>query len=105
MAPMITKDDVLRAIRPIQDPEINISIVDLGLIYDVDIADLGRKVEIRMTLTSPACPVGPEIVALVKTAVEALEEVEEAAVHMVWEPPWNPKTMASDDAKDLLGIW
>jgi metal-sulfur cluster biosynthetic enzyme len=102
---MITKDDVLRAIRPIQDPEINISIVDLGLIYDVDIADLGRKVDIRMTLTSPACPVGPEIVALVKTAVEALEEVEEAAVHMVWEPLWNPKTMASDDAKDLLGIW
>jgi len=102
---MITKDDVLRAIRPIQDPEIKISIVDLGLIYDVEIADLGRKVEIRMTLTSPACPVGPEIVALVKTAVEALEEVEEAAVHMVWEPLWNPKTMASDDAKDLLGIW
>ena len=102
---MITKEDVFRAIRPIQDPEIKISIVDLGLIYSVDIADEGGKVTIRMTLTSPACPVGPEIVALVKTAVEAMEEVEEARVEMVWEPMWNPKTMASDDAKDLLAIW
>jgi len=102
---MITKDDVLRAIRPIQDPEIKISVVDLGLIYDVDISNEGQNVKVRMTLTSPACPVGPEIVALVKTAVEAIEEVEEANVELVWEPLWNPKTMASDDAKDLLGIW
>jgi metal-sulfur cluster biosynthetic enzyme len=58
-----------------------------------------------MTLTSPACPVGPEIVALVQTAVEAIEEVDDAKVELVWEPMWDPKTMASDDAKDLLGIW
>jgi metal-sulfur cluster biosynthetic enzyme len=102
---MITKDDVFRAIHPIQDPEIKISVVDLGLIYDVDISSDGQQVKVRMTLTSPACPVGPEIVALVKTAVEAIEEVEQAHVELVWEPLWNPKTMASDDAKDLLGIW
>jgi metal-sulfur cluster biosynthetic enzyme len=102
---MTTREEVLQAIRPVQDPEVRISIVDLGLIYDVDISDDGRKVKVRMTLTSPACPVGPEIVALVKTAAETLEDVEEAQVELVWEPLWNPKTMASDDAKDLLGIW
>jgi len=102
---MTTKEDVFQAIRPVQDPEVRISIVDLGLVYDVDISEDGTRVKIRMTLTSPACPVGPEIVALVKAAAETLEDVDSAQVELVWEPLWNPKTMASDDAKDLLGIW
>jgi metal-sulfur cluster biosynthetic enzyme len=102
---MTTREEVFEVIRPVQDPEIRISVVDLGLIYGIDISDDGTRVKVRMTLTSPACPVGPELVELVKTAVETLEDVEEARVELVWEPLWNPKTMASDDAKDLLGIW
>lgn len=102
---MTTQQQVFEAIRPVQDPEVRISVVDLGLIYGVDIADDGTRVVVRMTLTSPACPVGPEIVELVKTAVETLEDVEEAKIVLVWEPIWDPRTMASDDAKDLLGIW
>jgi metal-sulfur cluster biosynthetic enzyme len=102
---MVTEQQVLETLRPIQDPEVRISIVDLGLIYGVEILDGGRKVNIRMTLTSPACPVGPEIMSLVKGAAESIEEVDQADVQMVFEPLWNPKTMASDDAKDMLGIW
>ena len=102
---MVTREQIYQAIRPIKDPEVNLSLVDLGLIYGVDIQDDGRTIKVRMTLTSPACPVGPELVSLVQTAVEALEEVDQAQVELVWEPLWNPKTMASDDAKDVLGIW
>ena len=102
---MITENQVLECLRPIKDPEVHISIVDLGLIYGVDVSDEGKKLNVRMTLTSPMCPAGPEIVAMVKATAELIPNVEEAAVQMVWEPPWDPKKMASDDAKDLLGIW
>ena len=58
-----TKDEVIEAIRPVTDPEINISIVDLGLIYDVEVEEKTQQVTVHMTLTSPACPVGPQIMA------------------------------------------
>jgi metal-sulfur cluster biosynthetic enzyme len=102
---MISEQEVMDVLRPIQDPEMNISIVELGLIYGIDLQQNTKKINIRMTLTSPMCPAAPEIIAMVKTAAESLESVREANVQMVWEPPWDPKTMASDDAKDLLGIW
>jgi metal-sulfur cluster biosynthetic enzyme len=102
---MITENQVLECLRPIKDPEVHISIVDLGLIYGVDVQNEGKKLNVRMTLTSPMCPAGPEIVAMVKATAELIPNVEEAAVQMVWEPPWDPKKMASDDAKDMLGIW
>ena len=102
---MITEAEVLERLRPIQDPEVHISIVELGLIYGVDVGEDGKKLNVRMTLTSPMCPVGPEMVGMVKATAEAIEGVVEASVQMVWEPPWDPKEMASDDAKDILGIW
>ncbi len=102
---MITEEQVIETLRPITDPEIRISIVDLGLIYGVDVLDEGKKLNVRMTLTSPMCPVGPELMSMVKATAEMIEGVDSAEVQMVWEPPWDPKTMASDDAKDLLGIW
>jgi metal-sulfur cluster biosynthetic enzyme len=102
---MISEQEVIEALRPIKDPEVHISIVDLGLIYGVDIEEDGKKLNVRMTLTSPMCPVGPELVAMVKATAECMEEVDEATVEMVWKPAWDPKEMASDDAKDLLGIW
>lgn len=102
---MMTEKEIIEKLRPIKDPEVHISIVDLGLIYGVDVQDEGKKLNVRMTLTSPMCPAGPELVAMVKATAELIPDVEEASVQMVWEPPWDPKKMASDDAKDLLGIW
>ena len=102
---MLTKDDVMNALKPIQDPELSISIVDLGLIYGVDILNEGKKVLVEMTLTSPACPVGPQLMAAVHTKAGTLPGIEDAEVKLVWTPKWDPKTMASEEAKDTLGIF
>ena len=99
-----TKEEVFEALKPVQDPEIRIGIVDLGLIYDVDISEIG-KVTVKMTLTTPACPYGEMLVAMVHRAAEDLDDVTEVEVVLVWEPTWDPVEMASDVAKDLLGIW
>ncbi|MCE9636647.1 MAG: iron-sulfur cluster assembly protein [Planctomycetes bacterium] len=96
---------VLEALRPIQDPEILISIVDLGLIYGVDVTEDQSKVIVRMTLTGPGCPVGPQILAAVHNTVARIPGVKEPDVQLVWDPPWNPVIHASDEAKDTLGIW
>ncbi len=102
---VLTPEIVLGALKPIQDPEIFISIVDLGLIYGVDVSEDGTKVAVRMTLTGPGCPVGPQILAAVHHTVERIPGVNEPDVQLVWDPPWNPVVHASDDAKDMLGIW
>ena len=100
-----TKDEVIEAIRPVTDPEINISIVDLGLIYDVEVEEDTQQVNVQMTLTSPACPVGPQIMAAVHTKLLDLDDVDNVDIQLVWSPPWDPSTMASDDVKMTLGIW
>jgi metal-sulfur cluster biosynthetic enzyme len=101
---MPTKSEILAKIQPIEDPEINLSLVDLGLIYDVVVLD-GRIVNIFMTLTTPGCPYGPHLIKSVKKAVGELDGVEKVDVEVVWDPPWKPEDMASDYAKDVLGIW
>lgn len=101
----LTPDLVLEALRPIQDPEIFLSIVDLGLIYGVDVSEDGSKVAVRMTLTGPGCPVGPQILAAVHGTVAKQPGVKEPDVILVWDPPWNPAIHANDTAKDALGIW
>ena len=101
----ITKEQVMEALKPIQDPELNIGIVDLGLIYNVDIQNDGKKVLVNMTLTSPGCPVGPQLMAMVHAKSSQLSGVEEAEVKLVWTPKWDPKIMASEEAKDQLGIF
>lgn len=102
---MLTKEDVFKALKPIQDPELSISIVDLGLIYNVDFQNEGKKVLVEMTLTSPACPVGPQLMAAVHTKAASITGVEDAEVKLVWIPRWDPKIMASEEAKDQLGIF
>ena len=102
---MLTQDDVLDALRPITDPEIGLSIVDLGLIYGVDLEDEGRKVQVAMTLTSPMCPYGPELVAAANAAVNNIQGVEEGKINLVWVPRWDPRERASEEAKAQLGIW
>ncbi len=101
---MPTKDEVMAKIAPIEDPEIRVGVVDLGLIYEVVILD-NRIINVFMTLTTPGCPYGPQLIGDVKKAVLELDGVEKVDVEMVWDPPWNPVEMASEYAKDILGIW
>ena len=108
-ATTLTKDAVFKAITPVIDPELFISIVDLGLIYDAEIVaaedGIGSDVIVKMTLTSPGCPAGPQLLSQTHAAVQELPGVREVRVDLVWTPAWNPVEMASEDAKEKLGIW
>src|SRR3990172_146267 len=87
---MATVEEIRKALRQVKDPEINLSVIDLGLIYDVEIGDEG-DVDVRMTLTSPGCPSGPEILADVDRVIRALDGVTDVNVELVWEPYWTPE--------------
>jgi len=98
-------DDEIRlidALKQVIDPELMVNIIDLGLVYTIN-RD-GHKVYVEMTLTSPACPAGPQIVQQSKMALERLRDVEEAEIKLVMSPPWTPDRM-TDEAKDMLGIF
>jgi len=88
----------------VQDPELMMNIVDIGLIYGVEISD-EKSAEITMTLTSPGCPAGPQIISDVQRETHtAFPDLSEVNVHLVWSPFWNPEMM-SQDARDELGIF
>lgn len=97
-------EELWEVVRQIQDPELRMSIVDLGLVYHVEIDDEGL-VTIDLTLTSPGCPVGPMIQGQAYHMLTQIEGVEDVEVNLVWDPPWDPKTMASEEVKMMLGIW
>ena len=99
-----TAEEIMDAVKGVEDPELQMSIVDLGLIYGVDVDEEGI-VTVQMTLTSPACPVGPMLQGQIYSTVSQMDGVEDVEVNLVWEPPWDPKTMASEDVKMMLGIW
>ena len=103
MAP--TPEQVREALVPVVDPELDLSIVALGLVRDVTVDTEAESVHVAMTLTSPFCPLGPEIVAAAEEAITALDGVTAARVDLVWEPPWDPRRDADADVKALLGIW
>ena len=102
---MMTKEQVLEILKPIVDPEIQLGLVELGLIYDISIENEGKKLEVKMTLTTPMCPYGPMLVGQVEEVLGMLPGVEQSKVTLVWDPPWDPRTMASDEAKDKMMIW
>lgn len=89
---MLTVDTVRKAIRAVKDPELNLNIVDLGLVYGIDVSEEG-DVRIRMTLTSPGCPAGVEIIEGVRAVVGDLEGARSVDVELVWEPYWTPEKM------------
>ena len=99
-------DDVRENLKTVYDPEIGINVVDLGLIYDVDLEDKDDKTDvvITMTLTSMGCPLGPIIMQEVNGAIGGLQDIGEIGVNIVWSPPWTPDMM-SEEARDELGIW
>jgi metal-sulfur cluster biosynthetic enzyme len=85
---MVTQDQVRKALRKVKDPELNLDLVVLGLIYDVQIE--GGVVDVTMSLTSPACPVAGQILDQAREAVEGVEGVERANVELTFSPPWTP---------------
>jgi metal-sulfur cluster biosynthetic enzyme len=98
---MVTKEQVYEALHECYGPEIPVNIVDLGLVYDVDVND--DVVAVKMTLTAPGCGMGTMIAADAREKILALEGVHDATVDLVWDPPWDPSRI-SDEAKQRLGI-
>jgi FeS assembly SUF system protein len=97
------REKIVEAIRQVHDPEIPVNIYELGLIYDIDVQPSG-DVNIRMTLTSPACPAAQELPVQVKTVTSRIAEVRDVDVKVVFDPPWKP-AMMTEDARLLLGIY
>ena len=98
---MVTKEEILEQLKEVSDPEIGMDIVNLGLVYNIEIND--DRVYIKMTMTAPTCTVTPWILSEAQRVVENLEKVEAADVELVWDPPWNP-SMMTDEAKEALNM-
>ena len=98
----ISESAVLEKLKEVIDPELMVNIVDLGLVYEVELEQ--ERAHVKMTLTSPACPAGPQIMQQAKMCLENLEEIDEATIELVMSPPWTPERM-TDDARDHLGIF
>ena len=99
-APVTLSERVLDVLRDVIDPEVGINVVDLGLVYGVEVD--GGIVTVRLTMTTPACPLGEHIVRDAEALVRTLRGVDEVHVELVWDPPWSPERM-SDEAKRRLG--
>jgi metal-sulfur cluster biosynthetic enzyme len=97
----VTKNDVFEALHQVEDPELGMDVVDLGLVYDVEVE--GPKVKVLHTLTSMGCPVGPMIQEDIQRVAAELPGVEDVEVELTFDPPWTPDKM-SDDAKFILGF-
>ena len=99
---MVSEEKVMDALRECYDPEIPVNIVDLGLVYDIDVSE-ESDVHVTMTLTAQGCPMSDVIDQQVRDALEALDDVKDASVDIVWEPKWNP-SMISDEGRKQLGM-
>lgn len=102
---MVTQEKVLEALKECYDPEIPVNIVDLGLVYGVEVEE--DKVNVKMTLTAPGCPLHATIANDVRSHVLSVEGVKDAKVDIVWEPPWTPARITPEGRKELgwaLGV-
>ena len=102
MSQTITQEDVIEVLKTVYDPEIPINVVDLGLIYDVQVQD-NNEVYVQMTLTAPGCGMGPHIAQQAEWAIQDIDGVEGVEVEMVFDPPWSPD-LISEIARAQLGI-
>jgi metal-sulfur cluster biosynthetic enzyme len=98
---MPSREEVVDALRQVEDPELGMDIVELGLMYDVAVE--GPKVHVTYSLTSMGCPVGPMIEQQIQEVASAVPGVQEVEAELTWDPPWTPERM-SDDAKFILGF-
>ena len=98
-----TVEDIRSALKTVYDPEIGINVVDLGLVYDIVNND--GDVRVDFTLTSPACPLAGVLLEQITYAASRVPGVQNVTPQLVWSPPWDPRTMCSEEAKAELGIW
>lgn len=98
---MPTREEIFEALRVVEDPELGMDIVELGLLYDAEVD--GPKAHVTYSLTSMGCPVGPMIEEQIRDVVASLEGIEAVETELTWDPPWSPERM-SDDAKFVLGF-
>ena len=98
---MATEEDVMNALRNCKDPEVDENVVDLGLVYGVEVKE--GKADIRMTMTSPSCPYIPELLKNAQELVEAVEGISEVNIEVVWDPPWSADKI-SEEIKLRLGL-
>ena len=96
---IVTKEEVIKVLKTCYDPEIPINIIDLGLVYGIEVER--DRVHIKMTLTMPVCPMGELIIENVKRKVEAIEGVKEAKIELVWDPPWTPERISEEAMKRI----
>ena len=104
---MVEESDIRDSLKDVEDPEMKISVIDLGLIYGIRIEeeDDGTHAEIDMTLTSPGCPVAPELMSAVHRSALATEGIESVHVNLTFSPLWDPRVHASEDAQMDMGIF
>ena len=100
---MVNQDDIREAMKQVDDPELGINVVDLGLLYEVKVDEATGKVDLNMTLTSMGCPLTDQIIADVRKFVEPLDGVTSVDVNWVWDPPWGPDKM-TDDGKLMMTV-
>jgi metal-sulfur cluster biosynthetic enzyme len=98
---MPTREEIFEALRVVEDPELGMDIVELGLLYDAEVD--GPKAHVTYSLTSMGCPVGPMIEEQIRDVVASLDGIEAVETELTWDPPWSPERM-SDDAKFILGF-
>jgi metal-sulfur cluster biosynthetic enzyme len=101
---LLSEDLIMERLKDVFDPEIHMSIVELGLVYGVELSDDG-EVTVIYTLTSPGCPLGAVIDGQIQDVIIDLPGVKRVTGKLTFSPPWDPRTMASDDVKMQLGIW
>ena len=101
------KDAIIKKIweeiSKVEDPDLGMGLVELGLVYNVDLSD-SADVHIKMTLTSMACPMGPALKSAIEEAARTVPEVNEVSAEIVWSPAWDPREMASEEAQMHLGL-
>ncbi len=102
----ISEESVRETLKQVIDPELFVNIIDLGLVYVVELVEAGDKIDVKieMTMTSPACPAGPQLISQSKAVLAAVEGVGNVEVKVVMIPPWTPDRM-TEDARDQLGIF
>ncbi|MDA0734459.1 MAG: metal-sulfur cluster assembly factor [Chloroflexi bacterium] len=102
MAQTVTQEEVYEALKTVYDPEIPVNVVDLGLVYDVQVAE-NNDVFVQMTLTFPGCGMGPHIAQQAEWAIQDVEGVEDVQIELTFDPPWSPD-LISEEARSQLGI-
>ena len=104
---MVDESEIMQSLSDVEDPEMKMSVTELGLIYAIRVeeGEDGAHTEIDMTLTSPGCPVAPEIMAAVHRSALATEGVGSVHVNLTFSPPWDPRIHASEDARFELGVF